>query len=51
MNLPKIDITTLPDLDVMTGLFGSLHHQVQAYSDDSIVMLMTIIFEVLSPTR
>lgn len=26
MNLPKIDISALPDLDVLTGVFGSLAH-------------------------
>ena len=30
MNLPKIDISSLPDLDTLTGLFGSLVNGAQA---------------------
>jgi hypothetical protein len=50
MNLPKIDVTALPDLDVLTGVFGSLHHQfASATSDDTIVILMTFLYEALNP--
>lgn len=48
MNLPSIDIAALPDLDTLTGVFGSLANPVQAMeSDDSIIVLMTFIYEVL----
>jgi len=47
MNLPKIDISALPDLDVLTGVFGSATHHMA--SDDSIVILMVFIYELLMP--
>jgi hypothetical protein len=45
MHLPKLD-PTLPDLDSLTGVFGSLADfaRVQS-SDDSIVILMTFLYE------
>ncbi|MBW8783753.1 MAG: hypothetical protein JF593_03800 [Novosphingobium sp.] len=50
MNLPKIDISTLPDLHTVTGLFGSLAHPMKAIaSDDTIVILMTYIYELIGP--
>ena len=50
MNLPKIDVLALPDLDSLTGVFGSLAHPAQALqSDDSIIMIMTFIYDVLVP--
>lgn len=49
MNLPKIDLSTLPDLDTLTGLFGSLMHTSRVIeSDDAIVTLMTFVYEVTS---
>jgi hypothetical protein len=49
MNLPKIDLSSLPDLDTLTGMFGSLLHTGRIYeSDDSIVMLMTYVYEVIN---
>ncbi len=42
MNLPKIDLGTLPELDVATGLFGSL--PVQA-SDDTIIAIMVYVYD------
>ena len=47
MNLPKIDISSLPDLDVLTGLFGSLKHfdPGLAGSNDLISVLMVYIYE------
>lgn len=48
MNLPTIDISTLPDLDKLTGVFGSFAHPLQAMlSDDSIIFIMAFIYEVL----
>lgn len=50
MNLPKIDVSALPDLDTLTGVFGSLAHPAQAFqSDDSIIMIMTFIYDTLVP--
>lgn len=47
MNLPKLDIASLPDLDVLTGLFGSLKHLDKglASSNDQIVILMVYLYE------
>ena len=47
MDLPKIDLTSLPDLATLTGVFGSIRHPPNP--DDSIVVLMTYIFEILPP--
>ncbi len=47
MNLPKIDISALPDLDVLTGVFGSLQHQITATSDDTIIVIMVFLYEIL----
>lgn len=50
MNLPKIDISTLPDLDTLTGVFGSLANPAQALqSDDTIVILMVFIYDIMLP--
>lgn len=51
MNFPKIDISALPDLDTLTGLFGSLTDAARIQSsDDTIVILITFLYE-LNPTR
>jgi hypothetical protein len=50
MNLPKIDISALPDLDTLTGVFGSLVHPARAIeSDDSVIIIMVFVYEVLVP--
>ena len=51
MNLPKIDLSTLPDLHQLTGLFGSLVDAARVQSsDDTVIILMTFLYE-LNPTR
>lgn len=45
MKLPQIDLSSLPDLDTLTGVFGSLMAR-QPGHDDSIVILATYVFEV-----
>jgi hypothetical protein len=47
MNL-KIDISSLPDLDVLTGLFGSIKHfdPGLALSNDLIIALMVYLYEM-----
>ena len=48
MNLPKIDISALPDLDQLTGMFGSMAHPVLPLaSDDTVVILMVQIYDIL----
>ena len=50
MNLPKIDISALPDLDTLTGVFGSLAHPVQAMaSDDTLLILMVFVYDIINP--
>lgn len=50
MILPKIDISALPDLDVLTGVFGSLAKPAQALvTDDSVIAMMVFVYEVTHP--
>lgn len=44
LKLPKIDLASLPDLDTLTGLFGSMRTPNPGH-DDTIVVLATIVFE------
>ncbi|MEL6878287.1 MAG: hypothetical protein AAGL68_09345 [Pseudomonadota bacterium] len=44
MNLPKIDLASLPGLDAATGLFGSAT-QAGANYDDTIVVIMVFIYD------
>ena len=48
MNLPKIDISSLPELDVLTGIFGSIKNfdLALAGSNDLIIVLMVYIYDV-----
>ena len=48
MNLPKIDISALPDLDTITGVFGSLGHAAHVQSsNDSLIVMMVFVYEFL----
>jgi len=49
MNLPKIDLSSLPDLDQLTGLFGSLVDVTRVQSNDSIIILATFLYEMTGP--
>ena len=44
MKLPKIDLSALPDLDTLTGMFGSLTYQLPGH-DDTVVILATFVYE------
>jgi hypothetical protein len=47
MNLPQIDLSALPDLDTLTGLFGTLTDAARIQSsDDTIVILITFLYEL-----
>ena len=48
MNLPKIDLSLLPDLETPTGLFGSIKQYGPGH-DDTIVILATFIYEAAPP--
>lgn len=49
MNLPSIDLASLPELDTATGVFGSLSDLTSAASDDRVVMLMVYVYETIPP--
>jgi len=49
MNLPKIDISALPDLSSVTGIFGSLAHAAHVQSsDDTVIVMMVFLYEFLN---
>ncbi|MEM6266281.1 MAG: hypothetical protein AAF707_02055 [Pseudomonadota bacterium] len=48
MDLPKLDLSTLPGLDTAQGLFGSANNASASY-DDRIVDIMVYIYDVLPP--
>lgn len=45
MNLPKIDVSSLPDLSAATGVFGSLVHKGLMFADDSWIIVMTFLYD------
>jgi hypothetical protein len=48
MELPIIDLSALPDLDTLTGMFGSLSNPLQALqSDDTIIVMMVYVYNVV----
>ena len=49
MNLPKIDLSSLPDLGQLTGLFGSLVDVAKAQSNDNVIILSTFLYEITGP--
>ncbi len=50
MNLPKIDVSALPDLDSLVGVFGSIASPLApAQADDSIIIAMVFVYEILMP--
>ena len=46
MDLPKIDISSLPGLDLVTGLFGTLASDGGPTVDDRIIVIMTYLYEI-----
>jgi len=50
MNLPKIDVSALPDLDNLIGVFGSIASPLApAQADDSVIIAMVFVYEILMP--
>ena len=47
MKLPQIDISSLPNLDTMTGVFGSLAQKAALVSGDGTVIVITFLYELL----
>ncbi len=49
MNLPQIDVSSLPDLSHVTGMFGSLVNQAMVKSDESTIIVITFLYDILQP--
>jgi hypothetical protein len=49
MDLPTLDLSALPDLPTLTGMFGCLASARSPGHDDSIVILATFIYDVQPP--
>ena len=50
MDLPIIELASLPDLDTLTGVFGSLLDGAKAQkSDDTIIVMMTFLYDLFPP--
>ena len=48
MNLPKIDLSSLPGLETAQGLFGSVMQAGPSY-DDSTVAIMVYLHDIMPP--
>ena len=48
MDIPKIDLSTLPGLETATGMFGALRQSVSGI-DDTIVAIMVYVYDVAPP--
>jgi hypothetical protein len=46
MKLPKIDLANLPDLDTLTGFFGSMRNPGH---EDSIIVIATVVYDSNPP--
>lgn len=47
MILPIIEIASLPDLETLTGIFGSLAHPGNLRVDDAFLDVMVYVYEVI----
>ena len=50
MQLPKIDVASLPSLGAGDGIFGSLAASGATGSDDTLLILMTYLYEIMPPS-
>lgn len=48
MKLPKIDLASLPDLESLTGMFGSSPTTGPGH-DDTIIVLATMVYDLSPP--
>ena len=48
MKLPEISIDSLPDLERVTGVFGSLTDGASATVDDRVVIIMVYLYDHMS---
>ena len=51
MSLPRIDLDLLPDLDAVSGVFGSLSDFATASVDDRMLVIMVYLYETMPPER
>lgn len=49
MKFPKIDLASLPDLDKLTGVFGTTTTQGPGH-DDTIIVLATMVYDSAPPS-
>ncbi|UVI38451.1 hypothetical protein [Qipengyuania spongiae] len=49
MDLPRIDLDSLPGLDVAQGIFGSLSDLATATVDDRMIVLMVYVYDAMNP--
>ncbi len=49
MKLPQIDLSLLPDLNTLTGIFGATRRVPNPGHDDTIVVLATFLYESNPP--
>ena len=49
MTLPKLELSALPDLSTLTGVFGSFVDGRPSGHDDSIVILATFLYDANPP--
>ncbi|KLI63440.1 hypothetical protein AAV99_06550 [Aurantiacibacter marinus] len=49
MKFPSIDLASLPDLNTLTGMFGSGQAQTPGH-DDTIIVLATMLYDAMPPT-
>ena len=50
MKLPQIDLSKLPDLETVTGMFGSTTNVMPGHND-TIIILATVVYESSQPTQ
>lgn len=51
MQLPKIDLGILPDLETVTGIFGSMSPTAGPGHDDRVVIIMVYVYDMIPPER
>lgn len=50
MNVPKIDLSAIPGLDVASGIYGSVSQAAGTY-DDRVVAIMVYIYDTVPPAN
>lgn len=49
MNIPKIDLSSLPGLETATGVFGSAMQAASDGGDDTVVAIMVYVYDNVPP--